>query len=76
MTKEQINKLISESQFPGKGRPDLVETHISWVLIGEQFVYKIKRPVHYSFIDFSTIEKRKYYCGREIELNRRLASDL
>jgi len=76
MTKEQIHKLISESQFSQNDCLDLVETHISWVLIGEQFVYKVKKPIHYSFLDFSTIEKRKYYCEREIELNRRLTTDL
>ena len=76
MTKEQVNKLISERQFFPNPTPDLVETHISWVLIGEEFVYKIKKPIRYSFLDFSTLEKRKYYCEREIELNRRLTSDL
>lgn len=76
MTKEQVDKLISERQFSQNTTPDLVETHISWVLIGEEFVYKIKKPICYSFLDFSTLEKRKYYCEREIELNRRLTSDL
>jgi aminoglycoside phosphotransferase family enzyme len=76
MTKGQDNKLISEHQFSPNTTPDLVETHISWVLIGEEFVYKIKKPIRYSFLDFSTLEKRKYYCEREIELNRRLTSDV
>ncbi len=76
MTKEQITKLVSEGQFPGNARPDLIETHISWVLISDQFVYKIKKPMHYSFLDFSTPEKRKYYCEREVELNRRLTSNI
>jgi aminoglycoside phosphotransferase family enzyme len=39
-------------------------------------VYKIKKPIQYSFLDFSTIEKRKYYCEREIELNSRLTEDI
>jgi aminoglycoside phosphotransferase family enzyme len=77
MTKEHIVKLLSEGVFPGyTGRPDLVETHISWVFLCDRFVYKIKKPVRYTFLDFSTLEKRKYYCEREIELNRRLTHDM
>lgn len=77
MTREEINKLIGEEKFPDhSGRPDLIETHISWVLLCERHVYKIKKPVHYSFLDFSTLEKREYYCGREIELNKRLTENI
>lgn len=76
MTKEQINNLMSKG-LPAAGvKPELVETHISWVLIGVDFVYKIKKPIQYSFLDFSTVEKRKYYCEREIELNRRLTKNV
>src|SRR5450432_3853757 len=77
MTKEQINKLLLEGKFPGNPQqPELIETHISWVFLYEQFVYKIKKPIQYSFLDFSTIEKRKYYCEREIALNKRLTDDI
>jgi len=77
MTKEQINKLLLEGRFPGSsGRPELIETHISWVFLCDEFVYKIKKPIHYSFLDFSTLEKRKYYCEREIELNLRLTDNI
>jgi aminoglycoside phosphotransferase family enzyme len=77
MTKEQINKLILEGNSPGScNKPELIETHISWVFLCDQFVYKIKKPIHYSFLDFSTVEKRKYYCQKEIELNRRLTEDI
>jgi uncharacterized protein len=77
MTKEQIDKLISEGAFPDHdGRPDFIETHISWVILSNQFVFKIKKPVYYSFLDFSTLETRKYYCEREIELNKRLTDNI
>ena len=77
MTKEQINKLIIEGEFPeNTGRPDLIETHISWVLVCDGFVYKIKKPIQYSFLDFSTVQKRKYFCEREVELNRRLTDNI
>ncbi|MES1249714.1 MAG: hypothetical protein ABUL46_03475 [Chitinophaga rupis] len=77
MTKEHIAKLLSEGSFPEyTGKPDLVETHISWVFLCDRFVYKIKKPISYSFLDFSTVEKRKFYCEKEIELNRRLTNDM
>ncbi len=49
----------------------LFETHISWVFVGKHYTYKIKKPLSFSFLDFSTLQKRKYYCEREIELNSR-----
>jgi aminoglycoside phosphotransferase family enzyme len=55
---------------------ELVETHISWVLLCETDVYKIKKPVKFSFLDFSTLEQRKFYCGEEVRLNRRLSPDV
>jgi aminoglycoside phosphotransferase family enzyme len=54
----------------------LVETHISWVILTRKHVFKIKKPIHYSFLDFSTASKRKQYCRREVELNNRLTSGL
>jgi uncharacterized protein len=77
MTKEQINSLLSKGIFPETaGNRELIETHISWVIVCDQFVYKIKRPVHYSFLDFSTLEMRKHFCEREIELNKRLTDNI
>jgi len=54
----------------------LVETHISWVLLTGQYAYKIKKPVNFGFLDFSTLEKRRFLCTEELRLNRRLAEDL
>jgi len=77
MTKTQIDQLITKGQFPGNtGRPVLIETHISWVAVGDRFTYKIKRPIQYSFLDFSTLEKRKHFCEREVELNKRFTDDI
>ena len=77
MTKEQINKLILEGEFPeNAGRPNLIETHISWVLVCDRYVYKIKKPIQYSFLDFSTVQKRKYFCEREVQLNKRLTDNI
>ena len=54
----------------------VVQTHISIVFVADEFVYKVKKPVNFGFLDFSTLEKRKHYCHQEIELNRRLSKDI
>ena len=55
---------------------ELIETHISWVILTGDFAYKIKKPVDFGFLDFSTMEKRHSFCLQELELNRRLAPAL
>ena len=55
---------------------DVIETHISYVFITNNRVYKLKRAVHYPYLDFSSLDKRKYYCDAEISINRRTAPDL
>lgn len=54
----------------------LVETHCAWVLLTGQYVYKVKKPVNFGFLDFSTLEKRRFYCEEEVRLNRRFAPDI
>ncbi|UCE63224.1 MAG: AAA family ATPase [Nitrospirota bacterium] len=54
----------------------ILETHISWVLLTGPIAYKIKKPVNLGFVDFSTLERRRYFCGEELRLNRRLAPDV
>lgn len=55
---------------------ELVETHISWVLLAGAFVYKVKKPVNLGFLDFTTLARRRFFCGEEVRLNRRLAADV
>ena len=50
-----------------------VETHMSWVFLAGDRAYKLKKPVRYDFLDFSTAEKRREDCRAEVRLNRRLA---
>ncbi len=52
----------------------IMETHISWVILTGDFAYKIKKPVNFGFVDFSTLEKRHNDCEQELRLNRRLAA--
>ncbi len=54
---------------------ELIETHISYVFIAGNIVYKVKKPVSFDFLDFTSLEKRKFYCEEELRLNRRLAPD-
>lgn len=52
------------------------ETHMSWVFLAGDRVYKLKKPVRFSYLDFSTLERRKAACLAELSLNRRLAPDV
>ena len=54
----------------------MIQTHISWVCLAGEFAYKIKKPVDFGFLDFSTLARRKALCIAEVELNRRFAPDL
>ena len=53
-----------------------IETHISLVLLAGEFAYKFKKPVDFGFVDFSTLERRRHFCAREVELNSRYAPRL
>jgi aminoglycoside phosphotransferase family enzyme/predicted kinase len=50
----------------------LVQTQMSCVFLTDEYAYKIKKPVNLGYVDYTTLEKRRYFCQREIELNRRL----
>ncbi len=54
----------------------LIQTHISWVFLTGNFVYKIKKPVDFGFLDFSTLEKRKKFCKKEVEINRLFSPEI
>ncbi|MEP3589146.1 MAG: AAA family ATPase [Marinobacter sp.] len=54
----------------------VIETHISQVLLTGDYAYKIKKPMDFGFLNFSTLERRKHFCEEELRLNRRLASEL
>ena len=55
---------------------ELIETHISWVILTGHFAYKLKKPVDLGFLDFSTLEKRRFACEEELRLNARFAPGL
>ena len=76
-----LRRLIERLATPeALGHPvedlEVVETHISCVLLAGPFAYKFKKPVDFGFLDFSTLEQRRFYCEEELRLNTRLAPEL
>ena len=57
----------------GPNSVELIQTHISWVFLAGEYVYKIKKPVNLGFLDFRTLARRRHFCGEEVRLNQRLA---
>lgn len=68
-----IDALISRHSFGPAVTVERVETHCAWVLLTGSHAYKIKKPVDFGFLDYSTLEKRHFYCQEEVRLNRRFA---
>ncbi|UCB58745.1 MAG: AAA family ATPase, partial [Thermoplasmatales archaeon] len=54
----------------------ILQTHISYVVLTGDYAYKIKKPVNFVFLDFSSLEKRKHFCEEEIRLNKRLCPEI
>ena len=73
-----IQDLLNPKAYPGNiDEPiDLIETHISWVLLAGRYSYKIKKPVNFGFLDFSTLEMRRASCLEELRVNKRYSPDL
>lgn len=55
---------------------ELVETHVSWIFLAGEFAYKVKKPVCFPFLDFSTLAARRFFCEEELRLNQRTAPDI
>ncbi|MBW1768350.1 MAG: gluconokinase [Deltaproteobacteria bacterium] len=72
-----IDDLLNPASLPDTTENvSLVQTHISVVFVADEFVYKVKKPVNFGFLDFSTLKKREYYCHQEIRLNQRLSEGI
>ncbi len=73
---EYIQFLMNADVYPHPvDEVRLLQTHISFVVLAGPFVYKWKKPVDFGFLNFSTLARRRYYCGQELLLNRRLCPD-
>jgi aminoglycoside phosphotransferase family enzyme/predicted kinase len=55
---------------------ELIQTHVSYIFLTNHHAYKIKKPVDFGFLNFSTIDRRRFYCNEEVRLNRRLCPDI
>lgn len=76
-TREKVAFLSSRAAYGAPVRDvEVKETHMSWVFLAGERVYKLKKPVKYPFLDFSTLEAREADCREEVRLNRRLAPDV
>ncbi|HMO15753.1 MAG TPA: AAA family ATPase [Pirellulaceae bacterium] len=72
-----IRQLLESTAYPHEATSvQIVETHISWVLLTGEFAYKLKKQIRFEFIDYSSIQKRRQYCHDEVSLNRRFAPEL
>jgi aminoglycoside phosphotransferase family enzyme len=78
LTQKQIVEALMkpEAYDEDPGTIELVQTHISFVFLTRKFVYKVKKAVNFGFLDFSTLEKRRFFCEKELTLNSRLCEDL
>lgn len=77
MSQALIAALQNPALFPHPVEQfQVIETHISWVLLTGPFAYKIKKPVNFGFLDFSSLADRAHFCAEELRLNQRLTEDL
>lgn len=74
---QALQGLLRRGAYPHGVEPvHVIATHISWVLLTGEFAYKIKRPVHYPFVDLRSLAQRAFLCSEEVRLNRRFAPEL
>lgn len=72
-----LGQRLLAAHFPDPaGKPQRLETHISWIVLTGTFAYKIKKPVRFDFLDYSTLELRRQQCERELEIGRRYAPEI
>lgn len=77
MEKRFIRSLLKPSAYPEHtDSVELVQTHVSYIFLTDRFAYKVKKPVDFGFLNFSTIDRRRFYCNEEVRLNRRLCPDI
>lgn len=73
-----IQQMLQPGFYPHtvKEPIQLIQTHISYVLLTGDYAYKVKKPVNFGFLDYSTLDKRKHFCTEELRLNQRGAQPL
>lgn len=77
MNSELVQSLLKPTPYSHQcSKIELIETHISWIILTGDFAYKIKKPVNFGFLDFTSLSARKQYCEAELNLNSRSAPEL
>lgn len=77
MIRSVLKSLLKPDAYPEPTtRVELVQTHVSWIFLTDTHAYKIKKPVDLGFLNFSTIDRRRFYCNEEIKYNSRLSPDI
>src|SRR4051794_19393922 len=77
MLRKLIKSLLEQTAYPEPTtKVRLIETHVSFIFITDTFAYKVKKPVDFHFLNFSTLDRRRFYCEEELRLNRRLCPDI
>ena len=73
---EMVQALLDPKAYPDTSSGvEMVQTQMSFVFLAGDYVYKVKKPVNLGYLDYTTLEKRHFYCQREVELNQRLCPD-
>jgi len=73
---EMIKALLDPGAYPDTPKGvEMVQTQMSFVFLTGDYVYKLKKPVNLGYLDYTTLDKRQYYCQKEVELNRRLCPE-
>ncbi len=73
---EMVQALLNPAIYPdATDKVELMQTQMSFVFLAGDYVYKTKKPVDLGFLDYTTLQKRHFYCQREVELNRRLCPE-
>jgi len=71
----KVAALREPDSYPDCAQPvEVIETHMSWIFLTQQFAYKLKKPARYDGLDCSMLETRRFFCEEELRLNRRLAA--
>ena len=77
MEQRFIPSLLKPEAYPeATVAVQLLQTHVSYLFLTDAHVYKIKKPVDFAFLNFTTLDRRRFYCNEEVRLNRRLCPDL
>ena len=72
-----MQALMDPDAYPqATSNVDMIETHISFIFFTSGYAYKVKKPVDYGFLDFTTLEKRRHFCEREVALNQRICPEV